>query len=71
MTPPIELPLLANYTIGALIQVAMHNCQHLDHVTALRQTWGAAPTGRRLDLVAERLFFGPPPSMADRTTSAA
>jgi hypothetical protein len=51
LTPPIEFPLLANYTIGESHSV---NC------------WGVAATGRKLDFVAGQLFSRPPPSAADR-----
>jgi uncharacterized damage-inducible protein DinB len=44
VTPPIEFPPLANYTIGdALIHVATHNGHHLGQVILLRQLLNAWP----------------------------
>ena len=44
VTPAIEFPPLANYTIGeALVHVATHNGHHLGQVILLRQLLGAWP----------------------------
>ena len=44
VTPPLEFPPLANYTIGeALVHVATHNGHHLGQVILLRQLLGAWP----------------------------
>jgi uncharacterized damage-inducible protein DinB len=44
LTPPIEFPPLASYTIGdALVHVAIHNGHHLGEIILLRQLQGAWP----------------------------
>lgn len=44
VSPSIEFPPLANYTIGeALVHVATHNAHHLGQVILLRQLLGAWP----------------------------
>ena len=44
LTPPIEFPPLANYTIGeALTHVAVHNAHHLGQIITLRQVLGRWP----------------------------
>jgi uncharacterized damage-inducible protein DinB len=44
VTPPIEFPPLANYTIGdALVHCASHNAHHLGQVVLLRQMLGLWP----------------------------
>jgi len=44
LSPPIEFPPLAEYTIGdALTHVATHNAHHLGQVILLRQLMGAWP----------------------------
>ena len=44
ITPPIEFPPLANYTVGeALIHVSTHNSHPLGQVIVLRQMRGAWP----------------------------
>ena len=44
LTPPIEFPPLANYTIrDALVHVSVHNAHHLGQIILLRQLMGAWP----------------------------
>ena len=44
VTPAIEFPPLANYTIAdALVHVATHNAHHLGQVIVMRQMMGAWP----------------------------
>ena len=44
LSPPIEFPPLANYTIGeALTHVAVHNAHHLGQIITLRQVMGRWP----------------------------
>ena len=44
VSPAIEFPPLANYTIGdALIHVATHNAHHIGQVIVMRQLLGAWP----------------------------
>ena len=44
VSPPIEFPPLANYTVGdALMHVATHNSHHLGQVIVLRQLQGQWP----------------------------
>jgi uncharacterized damage-inducible protein DinB len=44
LTPPIEFPPLANYTVAdALIHVATHNSHHMGQIILLRQLHGAWP----------------------------
>jgi uncharacterized damage-inducible protein DinB len=44
VTPPIEFPPLAKYTVEeALVHVAMHNAHHLGQVILLRQLLGTWP----------------------------
>lgn len=44
VTPPIESPALAGYTIGAvLVHVAQHNSHHIGQVIVLRQLMGLWP----------------------------
>ena len=44
LSPPIEFPLLAGYTVGdVLVHVANHNAHHLGQVVLLRQLMGAWP----------------------------
>jgi len=44
LSPPIEFPPLASYTVGeALIHVATHNAHHLGQVIVLRQMLGSWP----------------------------
>ncbi len=44
VSPAIEFPPLAHYTIGdALVHVATHNSHHLGQVVLLRQLHGAWP----------------------------
>jgi uncharacterized damage-inducible protein DinB len=44
ISPPIEFPPLANYTIAeALVHVATHNSHHLGQVIVLRQLTGTWP----------------------------
>jgi uncharacterized damage-inducible protein DinB len=44
LSPAIEFPPLANYTVGdALIHVATHNSHHLGQIVLLRQLLGAWP----------------------------
>ena len=42
--PPIEFPLLANYTVAdAITHIAIHNAHHLGQIITLRQIMGAWP----------------------------
>lgn len=44
VTPPIEFPPLANYTVrDALVHLAQHNAHHLGQVILLRQVMGEWP----------------------------
>ena len=44
VTPPIEFPPLANYTMAdALVHVATHNAHHLGQVIVIRQMMGVWP----------------------------
>jgi uncharacterized damage-inducible protein DinB len=44
LSPAIEFPPLANYTVGdALVHVATHNSHHLGQIVLLRQLLGAWP----------------------------
>jgi uncharacterized damage-inducible protein DinB len=44
ITPPIQFPPIANYTIrDALVHVATHNAHHLGQVIVLRQVMGLWP----------------------------
>jgi uncharacterized damage-inducible protein DinB len=44
LTPPIEFPPLAGYTLSdALVHVATHNAHHLGQVIVLRQRQGTWP----------------------------
>ena len=44
VTPPIEFPPLANYTIAdALVHVATHNAHHIGQVIVIRQLMGGWP----------------------------
>ena len=44
VTPPIEFPSLAEYTVGdVLVHVAQHNAHHLGQVVLLRQLMGLWP----------------------------
>ena len=44
LSPPIEVPPLAGYTLGdALVHVATHNAHHLGQVILLRQLQGTWP----------------------------
>lgn len=44
LTPPIEFPPLAGYTVSdALVHVAMHNAHHLGQVVVIRQLQGSWP----------------------------
>jgi uncharacterized damage-inducible protein DinB len=44
LTPPIEFPPLASYTVGdALVHMAGHNSHHLGQIVTLRQVMGRWP----------------------------
>jgi uncharacterized damage-inducible protein DinB len=44
VTPALELPMLAHYTVGdVLVHVANHNAHHLGQVVLLRQLMGRWP----------------------------
>ncbi|MBL8175415.1 MAG: DinB family protein [Bryobacterales bacterium] len=44
VTPPIELPFMAHYTIGDVItHLAIHNAHHLGQIATLRQLQGSWP----------------------------
>jgi uncharacterized damage-inducible protein DinB len=44
VTPPIEFPPLASYTVGdVIVHVAQHNAHHLGQVVLLRQLMGLWP----------------------------
>lgn len=46
LTPAIEFPPLASYTVGdALIHMAGHNSHHLGQIITLRQVMGSWPPG--------------------------